>query len=318
MEVGRGVCAVVVTYNPEPTLLSEVLTSAAGQVEELIILDNGSGPEGRAGLERAVADTRAALPAARLTLGYSPTNRGLPIPFNEAIEKARVAGHRFLLILDHDSVLQPGSAASLVAEYERLHRHVDVGALEAFNDEPMVLPTDDFLDGFYRRRDAGLGGGVSDDFLATGSGLFVPLGVFQRTGGFDETYFLDALDFEFSLRLRAHGLRVLRVPSARIRHQRGERATADQRGRWWGGVRMVRPVRHYYVARDVLRTWSRYGRRFPLVGLFLLSMPVRETILVLCFYRERRAHLHYLGLGVLDALTGVSGPLQPTAPRTAR
>ena len=241
-----------------------------------------------------------------MTDRYFPTNRGLPIPFNEGIALARSESDRFVLFLDHDSILQPGAVRRLLEVHDRIASRVPVGGLEAHNEEPFVLPTDDFLSGYLRRRTPPLGGGLTDDFLGTNSGLFVPMEVFDRCGGFDPTYFVDAVDFEFTLRLRAAGLRILQVPDAGIRHQRGEPAEGKAPA---FNVRRERPLRHYYVARDVLRTWGRYWRRFPLIGLILLSMPIRELFLVLMFYPDRRPHLYYLGLGTLDALRGVHGPL---------
>jgi len=311
---GSGVCAVVVTYNADVGVLREVLVAALAQVDELYVLDNGSTGEAVARLRALLEELRLRPPVpARLTPIFLPKNLGLPIPFNRAIALARGSGHRFVLLLDHDSILEPGSVGALAASYDRLGCVVPLGALEAINDEPFQLATDDFLEGYHRRKGWGLRDGIADDFLATNSGLFFPVDLVDRVGGFDESFFLDGSDFEFGLRIRARGLRILRVPSARIRHFRGETSAAGAQGPAWR-IRKVQPVRHYYVARDMLRVWRRYARRFPLIGLLLLSMPVREGFLVLFFYSDRRTHLAYLARGVLDALQGVSGPIPAPRP----
>lgn len=315
MGTGRGVAAILVTYHPEPRLLDEVLRAAGGQVDHLIIIDNGSSPSAVQDIRR-IAGTLRTTRTIRVTEVYSPENRGLPIPFNEGIRIARDAGDRFVLFLDHDSVLLPGAVPRLLEENDRLAGAIPLGALEAHNDEPIVLPTDDFLAGYWRRHAPTVADGVTDDFLGTNSGLFVPLTTIDRIGGFDEGYFVDAVDFEFSLRLRSAGLRLLQISDARIRHQRGEPSPAGSRPPRFE-FRRVRPARHYYVARDTFRTWRRYWRKFPLVGLFLFSMPVRELMLVILFYTDRRAHLYYLGLGTLHAMLGVRGPLPASGTRGA-
>jgi rhamnosyltransferase len=297
----------MVTFNPDPPLLREALRAAAAQLGHLIVIDNGSAPSAVGDVRRLVDEARLLGPA-RVTERYYPSNLGLPIRFNEAIRIAREAGDRFALFLDHDSVLEPGAVGKLLEVHERLSGKLPLGALGANNEEPFVLPTDEFLAGYWRRRNPGLEDGLSDDYLGINSGLFVPLDVFDRVGGFDESYFLDAVDFEFALRLRSAGGRLLRVAGARIRHRRGETAPPLGSARP-PPVRWVRPERHYYVARDVLRTWARYWRRFPHIGLLLLSMPVHEAVLVMLFYRDRRTHLYYLGLGTLHALRGVTGPM---------
>jgi rhamnosyltransferase len=307
---GATVCAVVVTYNPDPTTLPQVLTAAAAQVDGLVIVDNGSRPEGRAAIQAWVGSyQRAEGSHAEVTIRYFPDNRGLPRAFNEAIEVARGAGHRFVLLLDHDSILEPGAVEALRTEFAHLSEQYPVGALEAINVEPVVLSTDDFLEGYFRRRGWGADRGITDDFLATNSGLFFPVTLPVQIGGFDATYFLDAVDFEFGLRARSRGLRIFRIPGARIRHRRGEvDVTGTTPAKGWL-IRPVNPIRHYYVARDVLRTFRKYGRRFPLIGLLLLSMPLREGVIVLLFYPRRGPHIRSLLRGTLDALRGVSGPM---------
>jgi len=305
-----GVCGIVVTYNSDPAVMEEVLGAATPQVDELIVIDNGS-EAGRAGQLRAlVARMKERSVRATITERFGAENRGLALAFNEAIAIAETHGHRFILFLDHDSVLAAGAVDRLGEAFEQLNRSGPLGAVEAYNDEPMTLPTDEFLRGHFERTGAAARAGAVPDYLLTNSGLFVPVQVAREVGGFDESYFLDALDFEFGLRLWSRGFRVFKVDAARIRHQRGERATSTESRSSWQ-YRRVAPIRHYYVGRDVVRTLRKYGRRFPLIGLFLLSMPVRELGLILLFYQDRRPHLHYLGLGVMHGLEGRGGPLSP-------
>jgi rhamnosyltransferase len=183
-----------------------------------------------------------------------------------------------------------------------------LGAVEAYNDEPVTLPTDEFLRGHLERKGRSDGHGAVEDYLVTNSGLFLSLDVAQETGGFDESFFLDAVDFEFGLRLWSRGLKVYKVVAARIRHQRGETSIPEGSRPTWR-IRRASPTRHYYVGRDVVRTLRRYGRQFPFMGLILLSMPIREFGLILLFYRNRRPHLHYLALGVVHGLENRGGPL---------
>jgi rhamnosyltransferase len=305
---GGTVCAVVVTYNSDAAVMAEVVAAAIPQLDELIVMDNGSAPERAAEIRALLAEVRNHPARARITERFGGENRGLAIPFNEAIGLARQAGHQYILFLDHDSILAPDTVERLCESYSQLEGRAPLGGIEAYNDEPATLPTDEFLRGHLERKGHGDGAGAVEDFLLTNSGLFVSPDVAKEAGGFDETFFLDALDFEFGLRLWSRGLKVYKVTSARIRHQRGEAALGQGPGAAWQ-IRRVSPTRHYYVGRDVVRTLRRYGRRFPLIGLILLSMPFRELGLILLFYHDRRPHLHYLGLGVVHGLEGRGGSL---------
>ncbi len=304
---GAGVSGVVVTFDPDDALLKEVVRAAALQLEGLILLDNGSSTAGVEVVREAVAAAESD-PArrARIFVRFGDRNLGLPPRFNEAIEIARHEGFGFLLFLDQDSVVLTGASRALQSAFPPAASRVPLGALEAINDEPARLPTDDFLEDHFRRHTPPQVAPLVDDFLVTNSGLFVPLATFDRVGGFDETFFLDATDFEFGLRLWARGLRVLRVPDARIRHRRGDLAEVTVAGSRWR-LRRVAPFRHYYVARDTLRTLVRYGWRHPLVGLYLLSIPFREAVLVVLFYPRRGPHLRALVRGLGDWAGGVTG-----------
>ena len=307
----RGVAGVVVTYNPEPAVLDSAVQAAGRELDELILLDNGSKPEGLAAI-RAIVDRAAhsPTPVAPITVHYFGRNRGLPMAFNEAIRLARAAGRQFLLLLDQDSILQPGAVRALLDVYDRWSDRLPIGALEGFNEEPTVLPTDDFLEAYLRRHGQPLEPGLTEDYLATNSGLFIPLNQVDQVGGFDESFFLDAVDFEFGLRLRSKGFRLLRVASARIIHRRGNPVEVKL-GPFKQALRRVSPSRHYYVARDVMRTFGRYGRKFPLIGSILLSMPFREAGLVVLFYPDRWDHLRCIALGLLHSVQGVSGEYDP-------
>jgi GT2 family glycosyltransferase len=313
-EKGRGgVCGVLVTFNPDGPLLESAVDAATRELDELVLIDNGSRPEAVAAVREILARvSQAEIPRARISPRYFDRNRGLPVAFNEAIRMARAGGHDFLLLLDQDSVLRPDAVRALLDVYARWNARVPIGALEGFNEEPTVLPTDDFLEGYLRRHGPPLEPGLDEDYLATNSGLFIPLARIDEVGGFDESFFLDAVDFEFGLRLRSHGFRLLRVAGARIGHRRGE-PTDLRLGPFKGAVRRVSPSRHYYVARDVMRTFRRYGRRFPLIGAILFSMPFREAGLVVLFYPNRWTHLRYIGLGLLHSVEGITGQFPPPA-----
>jgi rhamnosyltransferase len=301
------VCAVVLTYNPDPTTFDAVVEAATQQTDELLIIDNHSDPTTLAAIGESAGRHGAPVPGrASVTLRTYDRNRGLPGPFNEAIGFARERQHEFILLLDHDSVLAPNAARTLVREYQRIANLTRVGAVEAFNEEPAMALTDAAHAGTLRRPARSLGDGVTEEFFAMNSGLLLPLAVVTQVGGFDESFFADAVDFEYGLRLRAQGWGIYRIASARIRHRLGQPVEARLGSLRWSLRRAV-PQRHYYVARDTVRLAGRYIRRFPLTGFVLGSMPFREAAVVVLFYPDKRRQLRALGLGMYHAFSGVRG-----------
>src|SRR5271155_3939362 len=106
LETGRQVCAILVSYHPDAELPRRV-TRILEQVGALVIVDNGSGAEARAMLERMAADPRVSLVLNRANLGVA---RGL----NLGVEQARASAFGWILLLDQDSDLLDGMLGSLI------------------------------------------------------------------------------------------------------------------------------------------------------------------------------------------------------------
>ena len=62
---------------------------------------------------------------------------------------------------------------------------------------------------------------VEDVDAVSGALMYLPRAVFERIGGFDETYFLHAEDLDLCRRVRDAGLRVVCVNAIRVEHGKG-------------------------------------------------------------------------------------------------
>ncbi len=97
-ESGSGICAVLVSFHPDPDLPGRVDRILA-QVGALVIVDNGSGAE-------ASADARRNWRAIRASRSCSNgANLGVARALNIGIERRARLGYGWVLLLDQDSVL---------------------------------------------------------------------------------------------------------------------------------------------------------------------------------------------------------------------
>src|SRR5712671_6312085 len=103
--------AIVVTYRPDAAAL-EGLRALSGQVEHIVVADNGSGKESAAFFEGLVG-----LGAVVLRLGR---NLGVGAAHNAGIERARTFGASHVLLLDQDSVPAPDMVGALLEAEARL------------------------------------------------------------------------------------------------------------------------------------------------------------------------------------------------------
>lgn len=297
-----SVCGVLVTHNPDPTSVRRALFAALSQLESLVVVDNASDEPSWSAIRRALEDTNSESFAgqAKRTFIRNETNLGLAKALNQGIGVARGSGCRFVLFLDHDSVLQDGAVTSLVTAYSGLSGQFKIGALTAYNVEVAALPLDEFLSGYFERRGMFRQDPIREVMLLSNSGLFVDISIFDQVGEFDESYFIDAIDFEFVLRLQSLGYRLFIDYESRIVHTRGTYAEVGIGG-WKWGFHQPAVWREFYVARDMLRVANTYVRSVPLMGFFLYLMLTGEAFRCLFFYDRRLERLKLLAAGTLEA-----------------
>ncbi|WP_206447306.1 glycosyltransferase family 2 protein [Agrococcus sp. KRD186] len=299
------VVAVAVTFRPDEGAIGEVLERATAQVGALVVLDNDS-PE----VDGAHWSARVAMPAG-VELQREPRNIGLGAAYNRAAAIARERGARYVMLLDQDSLLEPGCVAALL-------RHADQRAAR----RPLGAVGPTFVDGrsgerapfvrfgfpLNKKFHAPAGGDVDVDFLIS-SGSLIPLTALEVAGGFDAGLFIDSVDMEWCFRAKAAGLQLVGVADARMLHTIG-----DELVRLPGGGTMFvhSPLRLYMMTRNRVALWRRPGTPRTWTAqdvprmLFKLG---RMTAFAPPRIRNAKAMLR----GARDGWRGEQGP--PPAPR---
>ena len=293
-----AVQAVVVTYQPDPALLLEQYHALRGQVERVVYVDNGGGRQALA----EVAD------APDVVLLGSGENAGLASALNLALARLATEGVEFALLLDQDSLPDPGLVDTLLRgftaprEPEEARRRPGVAAVG-----PAIL---DQLEGraeyFARLRlfgntrihsAADVATEFFDvDFLIT-SGTLLHLPTLADIGPMDEELFIDSVDFEWSFRARARGYALLATFSATLRHRRGD----DLCHTPLGPLRIHSPSRLYYMHRNRIRLYRRgyvpIAWKVHDLGRWLVKLA-----LLMMFAPDRRGRLAAVTRGLRDGL----------------
>ncbi|WP_315098669.1 glycosyltransferase family 2 protein [uncultured Cellulomonas sp.] len=242
------VVAVVVTYAPDVPTTAGLLTALAAQVDEVVVVDNGSDPAVRDGLAAHVERDGGLFVAL-------PENVGIGGAQNVGSDRAREAGATHVLFSDQDSLPAPDMVAQLLAGLARARARGDrtgaVGPLPVDDrDETATLL-------FEPRRWGPRRAPVPDDpealvpvaFLLA-SGCLVPVEVLDEVGPMRAEWFIDHVDLEWGLRVRRAGYALFGVVGARLGHQLGDRlARVPGRTR---EVHIHSPLRNYYMARNTL------------------------------------------------------------------
>lgn len=244
------VCAVVVTHRPDVTVLAQVLAALTPQVGSVVVVDNATTDPA---FRDFCADQR------RLQLLELPDNKGLAHGLNAGIELARsVPGIRHVLLMDQDSIAEPGMVVALRDAFERLAASGKVAAVgPRFRDprEPADAPFVRIRFPFNRKlRCDGTGAEIRCDFLIS-SGCLIPLDVLEQVGGMDEALFIDNVDLDWCFRATAAGFALYGICAARMRHHLGDRRRHVPG--FARGIVVHPPRRLYYIMRNRVLLYRR-------------------------------------------------------------
>ena len=291
-EDSRAVLAVVVAYHPEADFAAR-LRAIRGQVDALIVVDNGS-----ANLE----EVKAAAQAADARLVSNGANLGIAAALNIGAQAMLGEGHAWLATFDQDSAIPPDAITDLLALGASLPERERVAVL-AMSRRDRVTGRD------YHRR-----GDVLEETPAwrrvrttITSGGLVSRRAFERVGLFDEALFIDGVDHDFCLRCRAAGLMVIEARHVAMDHAIGAITRKRVLGR--GGVLTNHsPDRRYYITRNTLALSARHFTTDPAWALREAAhLAVWNTVAAL-FEQDRAAKLAAMAQGAWDFATGRRGP----------
>ena len=289
-----SVVAVVVTYQPNLSVLGQLLDALTPQVESVVIVDNGSQLDSSDW--RKQSETR---PFALLPLGE---NRGIASAQNLGIQWARDYVARFVLLIDQDSIPAPDMVANLRSAI--LEQVAPSSAGPCYIDSRQENPPP-FIQvrGLRLKRIAWT---VDDaivpvDYLIS-SGCLIPMTVLNKVGGMREDLFIDYVDIEWGLRARHYGLQSYGVFKAKMQHSLGDRPSA-----FFGRkIPVHSPLRHYYHFRNAVLLYREawIPLNWKLVDGWRLLLKYGFYTL---FAKPRLKHFRMMSHGILHGLLGKAG-----------
>jgi rhamnosyltransferase len=275
-----NVSAIVVSFNGGEQTLATVAALQA-QVSRVHVVDNGSKPE-------SVELLRQLSSRDGVVVTFLERNLGIAAALNIGLRAEREAGYTWVLTMDQDSILEPGS---MDAYADALKAHPQSVCLV-----PNVLSN-------------GMGSPACEgpvEFAIT-SGTLMKVTLLEEVGFFAEELFIDGVDIDYSLRIRRAGREIRRVRHATIRHELGEQVKVGWASRIYAAHS---PLRRYYMYRNHLYLMKSHWRSFP--G-FILKASVYQVLLlglVVLYDRERMRSLKFILKGVRDFFGGRMGPIR--------
>lgn len=209
------VSVVIVNYNGWE-LLRDCLTSLAHQerpADEIIVVDNGSS-------DGTVDRLPQAFPEVRLI--PSPVNLGFAKGNNLGIARAH---GEVVILLNNDTVADPGFVRALVEPLERDARIGAVASTMVFSSRPDIVASagiEVYADGLALDRGLGLQrsdlSGETPVFGASAGAAAYRRTAVDEVGRFPEAFFMYLEDVDLAWRLRLAGWDVVHAPDAVVEH----------------------------------------------------------------------------------------------------
>jgi rhamnosyltransferase len=305
--ISTSTAAVIISFNPDLTIIREVLASLAGQCRTIIV-DNGSAQPVLSSLINLVRNKNSV----EVIALYD--NTGIAHAQNTAIRHA-TENHpeiRYILTLDHDSIPPGNMVACLETTFETIkNQGIPVAAVG-----PVLYdPRDNKLLKFHKMKFF-FPGKINPESIAgehpvvevdglNSSGTLISTTAFREIGEFDRNLFIDHVETDWCFRARAKGFRLFATTGTRLTHHMGD----DVCYYWFFGKKSMpyrSPARHYYLARNSVLLQKRD---------YIPAVWKASNILKLCLTYIYFGFLNKAGkqqrrlitLGIRDGAKGISG-----------
>jgi len=193
------------------------LEQSAYRALTIIVVDNASSDD-------SLAELRTRLPGIELIA--HPTNAGFAGGCNVGMTRARELGCDYIFLLNNDALADSQTVARLVEASKAKDDgallgsavlHAATGTYQFFGARAAAVR--DMHDWYTAEADGALLGQdfIESDFIL-GAALFIPTQILDRTGLFDERFFLNYEETDLCYRARALGIPSFMVPASRVRH----------------------------------------------------------------------------------------------------
>ncbi len=215
------IAAVVVVYNPEIEQLKRNIESYASYVNEVIAVDNSD-----------YNIDYNSFNIEKIVWMKQHENYGIGKALNVGVNKAIEDGCDYVLTMDQDSKF----SNNLIDEY-----------LKYVNESIAILSPNYIID---RKKNKQYKEKTNTMYWTMTSGSLLSIKAYKKIGNFKEEFFIDAVDYEYCLRARANGYKIIQVNSAYLLHNPG--ITKEKKILFFNyKYGYMSPLRLYYQIRNL-------------------------------------------------------------------
>ena len=302
-KIGSTVAAVVVIFNPDDRF-KKLLLSVIEQVDKIWIINNQPNFD----VDKFITNGQVECED-KTTVIENKQNIGLAAAQNQGIKLALADGLDWVLLLDQDSILNKSFVKNMLHAARIYDNEGHIGFLtprhESDDGSPSVPTYSKGL--FLKPKRYHMNLTEIDDSLLFGmaSGSFIPNKRFKEIGLMREDFWIDYIDYEFSLRVRKQGYKILGVGGARLNHRLGITQQIKVLGKTFSY--QVHPAfRRYTIYRNRVKVIKEYSMLFPDFLIFEILSIAKDLLKLVLLEDQKFTKLRSIIIGIVDGFKSSS------------
>ena len=279
------ICAIIVTYNSSIESINNIFLYLKEESIFFIVSDNSDNQD-------------MPLKIQELTENYGGyylcmnDNIGIASAQNYGVNEAFNRDYKAVLLLDDDSLPMPSMVDLMLCYFNKVKEKNIILCARTINragvDVSNAPPSDSEVS-------------LCRELMS--SGALITKDVFSRVGPFNDSLFIDCVDFEWGWRAQKMGISINICNKALLKHELGH-------GQLFGAG-LPSPVRHYYQYRNILNLI--FSPHPPLQWKFLQFFKlIIKLFYILLVFPEKKTRLYYAVNGISDAFFKNNGKLSKT------
>jgi rhamnosyltransferase len=241
------IAGVVIFFNPSLKFIDNI-KSYINQVETLFALDNSESPT-----PEFVNEIKQ---FKNVHYKWNGGNVGVANALNIGVKLAIEQKYDFLLMMDQDSVLSENVISESI-KYISDHSSKDIGILYPYH----------VYGNYFQQKEVAP---FKEILVADTSGSVLNVEAYSKVGPFLDKLFIDYVDFEYCLRLRLNGFKIIQLNHITLYQELGNMVTIRILF-WKVGISNHSPQRIYYRVRNRLFVSSKYFIHFPIWSIMQMA-----------------------------------------------
>ena len=272
------VIAGIVTFNPNIERLKENVNAISPQVEKIIVVDNGS--ENIKLINQLKSD--------KIIIFANKRNLGIAEALNQVMEYAYQNAYNWVITLDQDSITPDNFINDSSTQFDTPNVAQIV---------PIIY--DENVKVYYD-----LGTKVDNAHFqevnkSITSASITNVTIWKKIGKFDSDLFIDYVDYDYCMKIKLHGYKILRNNKKVLFHELG---SSEMRRFLFFKIRVSNhsSFRKYYIARNIVIFIKKYKYNSrPFTELLRL---LKVVLLTIFFEKGKLIKLKSIFKGILDGM----------------